>query len=89
MADEKNCEDCKRAAARANSDATTAGFFQPYCSRHAPSVLKCPNCAAAAGPCPICGAGHYCKNCKRCFGYKGIFTMPAAVRPALKGVLMR
>lgn len=32
----KNCERCRKAEAHCNSDATTAGFFRPYCSQHAP-----------------------------------------------------
>lgn len=39
-ADQENgserCEDCEKAKQLAWSDATTPGFFRPYCQRHAP-----------------------------------------------------
>lgn len=37
---EKECQDCVEARKHANSDATTPGFFSPFCMKHDPEIKK-------------------------------------------------
>jgi hypothetical protein len=60
------CPDCDEAAKHAYSDATTPGFFSPFCSKHRPSTGTgtTPQAERSGGPlCDNCGKSskqHYC-----------------------------
>ena len=42
--------------------------------------MKCPKCTGEMTTCLCCNAKTLCRKCKACFGYKGTFQMPRAIR---------